>query len=216
MAFKLTSPDKDVIFDKKVIFMKKTLYLMRHGQTLFNRLEKIQGWCDSPLTDLGMKQAQVAKDYFKENKIIFDYAYCSTMERTCDTLEIVTEGKVPYTRTKGLKEFYFGEMEGESQNKNPPFFPYGDYFKQFGGETDREFYERIIGTLSEIMENGDYETILAVSHGVVCYYFLKYWGGIEEEQYKKGINNCGILKFEYENGLFSCVEVINHDFSGLE
>ena len=31
----------------------KTLYLMRHGQTLFNLQHKIQGWCDSPLTENG-------------------------------------------------------------------------------------------------------------------------------------------------------------------
>ena len=37
--------------------MKKTLYLMRHGQTLFNVEHKIQGWCDSPLTEQGIKQA---------------------------------------------------------------------------------------------------------------------------------------------------------------
>ena len=41
--------------------MKKTLYLMRHGQTLFNLQHKIQGWCDSPLTELGIKQAKVAE-----------------------------------------------------------------------------------------------------------------------------------------------------------
>lgn len=40
--------------------MKKTLYLMRHGQTLFNLQKKIQGWCDAPLTEFGIKQAQVA------------------------------------------------------------------------------------------------------------------------------------------------------------
>ena len=34
--------------------MKKTLYLMRHGQTLFNLQHKIQGWCDAPLTPLGI------------------------------------------------------------------------------------------------------------------------------------------------------------------
>ena len=35
--------------------MKKIIYMMRHGQTLFNQLGKIQGWCDSPLTELGIK-----------------------------------------------------------------------------------------------------------------------------------------------------------------
>lgn len=45
--------------------MTKTLYLMRHGQTLFNKRHRIQGWCDAPLTDLGVYQAQVAGYYFK-------------------------------------------------------------------------------------------------------------------------------------------------------
>lgn len=33
----------------------KKLYLMRHGQTLFNQLGKIQGACDSPLTEAGIR-----------------------------------------------------------------------------------------------------------------------------------------------------------------
>ena len=43
--------------------MKKTFYLMRHGQTLFNVRRKIQGACDSPLTNLGIEQAQIAGEY---------------------------------------------------------------------------------------------------------------------------------------------------------
>ena len=79
--------------------MKKTLYLMRHGQTLFNLQHKIQGWCDAPLTPLGIKQAQMAKEYF--TNITLDHAYASTSERASDTLEIITD--MPYTRLKGLK-----------------------------------------------------------------------------------------------------------------
>ena len=51
--------------------MKKTLYLMRHGQTLFNLQHKIQGWCDSPLTELGIKQAKVVGKWFKDHDITF-------------------------------------------------------------------------------------------------------------------------------------------------
>lgn len=53
--------------------MKKTFYLMRHGQTLFNIRRKIQGACDSPLTELGRHQAEVAGQYFKD--IPIDLAY---------------------------------------------------------------------------------------------------------------------------------------------
>ena len=61
--------------------MVKKLYLMRHGQTLFNLQNKIQGWCDSPLTELGQYQAKVAGQYFKDHQITFDHAYCSTSYR---------------------------------------------------------------------------------------------------------------------------------------
>lgn len=31
-------------------------YIIRHGETVFNRKGRIQGWCDSPLTDLGVSR----------------------------------------------------------------------------------------------------------------------------------------------------------------
>ena len=51
--------------------MAKKLYLMRHGQTLFNVRKKIQGASDSPLTEVGIRQAQIAKQYFENNGIVF-------------------------------------------------------------------------------------------------------------------------------------------------
>lgn len=71
----------------------KTLYLMRHGETLFNVQHKIQGWCDSPLTEKGIKQAQKVRDYFSKKGITFDHAYCSTSERCSDTLELIVDAK---------------------------------------------------------------------------------------------------------------------------
>lgn len=50
--------------------MKKTLYLMRHGQTLFNLQHKIQGWCDSPLTELGIKQAESCRKMDLRSQIL--------------------------------------------------------------------------------------------------------------------------------------------------
>lgn len=94
----------------------KTLYLMRHGETMFNVQHKIQGWCDSPLTEKGKQQAIQAGQYFKEHGITFDHAYCSTSERCSDTLELITD--MPYQRLKGLKEMYYGELEGESERLN--------------------------------------------------------------------------------------------------
>lgn len=97
----------------------KTLYMMRHGQTLFNQKRLMQGWCDSPLTELGKRQARCVKEYLENNEIVFDGAYASSSERACDTLEIVTS--LPYQRLKGLKEWNFGIYEGESDDLDPLF-----------------------------------------------------------------------------------------------
>lgn len=78
---------------------------MRHGQTLFNQRKKIQGFCDAPLTELGIKQAKIAGSYFKENNITFDKAYSSTSERACDTLELVTTKE--YNSSKRIKRMEF-------------------------------------------------------------------------------------------------------------
>ena len=115
------------------------LYLMRHGQTLFNVLKRKQGWCDSPLTELGIEQARGAGRWFAEHGVTFDHAYSSTSERAVDTLELVLaesgQGDLAYERVKGLKEWNFGSFEGLTEDVNPPL-PYGDFYVPFGGESE--------------------------------------------------------------------------------
>lgn len=190
--------------------MKKILYLMRHGQTLFNVQHKIQGWCDAPLTDLGMKQAKIAGKYFKDQHITFDHAYSSTSERACDTLEIVTDYQMPYTRVKGLKEWNFGVFEGKDECLNPPL-PYGDFFKGFGGESEMELRERMNQTLTAIMNKEDHHIVLAVSHGAACAQFYRAWEEYAKVKKTERFYNCCILKYEYENGIFTLVDIINRN-----
>lgn len=193
--------------------MKKTLYLMRHGQTLFNVQHKIQGWCDSPLTELGIKQAGVAAKYFEDQGITFDHAYCSTSERASDTLEIVTRHKLPYARFKGLKEWNFGAFEGKDECLNPPL-PYGDFFKTYGGEGEKEFQDRINDTILSLMAQ-DNETVLIVAHGAACAQFARMWQERGPVRYRPGISNCAIFKYLYEDGTFTLTEIVTHDFSNL-
>lgn len=192
----------------------KTIYLLRHGQTLFNVQHKIQGWCDAPLTELGKKQAGVAKAWFEKEGITFDQAFSSTSERCSDTLEIITSQ--PYIRMKGLKEMNFGKYEGEGEYLNPPF-PYNDWFKvHAGGESQEEVGIRMNQAMKDIVENYEFENALVVSHGAACANFIKSHEDTNIKHYQKGIKNCTIFKIEYENGVFSCVDIIVHDFSSIE
>lgn len=186
--------------------MKKTLYLMRHGETLFNVLHKIQGWCDSPLTDHGKQQALAAKQWFENHHITFDHVYSSPSERCCDTLELITNQ--PYRRLKGLKENNYGLLEAESDvlAENDPI-KCETYYLQFGGESSNTVRDRMVKTLTDIMEKDDHHSVLAMSHGGACFNFLKAWQDPSQEL-KKGFGNCCIFIYEYENKQFKLKDVI--------
>lgn len=183
----------------------KTLYLMRHGETLFNRQHKIQGWCDSPLTENGKAQAKKAGEYLKN--IPLDHAYCSTSERCVDTLKLACD--LPYTCTKGLKEQFYGELEGESERLNKHLTPKDceTFYLQFGGESSNTVKDRMMATLTEIMEKEDHHNVLAVSHGGACFNFLR---AVQDpmEELKKGFGNCCIFVYTYDNHQFKLKEVI--------
>lgn len=155
--------------------MKKTLYLMRHGQTLFNLQHKIQGWCDAPLTPLGIKQAQMGK------RILYKYYFwsclCFYFWKSIGYFR--NHYRYALYKIKGLKEWNFGAFEGKDECLNPKL-PYGDFFKQFGGEGELELRERMNKTLTEIISKDDHQVVLAVSHGAACAQFYRAW----EEQCK--------------------------------
>ena len=62
------------------------IFLARHGQTVYNIEKRIQGWSDSPLTDLGINQAKQLGEYLKD--IDFNIAYSSDAKRALETLKL--------------------------------------------------------------------------------------------------------------------------------
>lgn len=91
-----------------------TLYFARHGETLLNTLDHVQGWADSPLTEEGQRIARYLGAGLKD--IPFDSVYSGDSGRQRSTLEIIlqTSGKtrlIP-TELSGLRESFFGSYEG--------------------------------------------------------------------------------------------------------
>lgn len=90
-----------------------TLYIARHGKTVFNSLGKVQGWCDSPLTEEGEDVARNLGKGLRE--INFSAIYTSDLNRTKQTAEILLESQgqanLPIVQMEGLKEACFGSFE---------------------------------------------------------------------------------------------------------
>lgn len=194
--------------------MKKTFYMMRHGQTLFNLRKKIQGDCDSPLTELGINQAKAAGELLKD--IQFDQYYSSTSERASDTLELAVGSDKFYTRLKGLKERSFGLFEGESEDLNPNWHNgYDEVFPLYGGETADETMERVNKTVLEFMKKDNHDTVLATSHSGASFHFMRKWADPALVFDTGGFTNCCILKYEFEDDKFTFIEVLRPDLSAL-
>lgn len=140
--------------------MSGTLYFVRHGRTLFNERHIIQGWVDSPLTPEGEEQASRVGRYFAQCGVTFDHAYASLVARTHQTLERITD--MPFERERGLMEWSFGAFEGE-RTYLMPAWPWGDFFVPFGGEGQLAFRDRIVSTLTQIMQRTGHRSVLVVA-----------------------------------------------------
>lgn len=93
-------------------------YVVRHGQTLFNVMQKVQGWCDTPLTAQGIAGAESLGKGLADTP--FAAAYSSDSGRAAATLDAILEPQVsrpPIVRDARLREWCYGDLEGESGTK---------------------------------------------------------------------------------------------------
>ena len=174
------------------------LYLVRHGQTELNVEHILQGRHDSPLTPLGRDQAERVGRYFKHEHIAFDHAYTSPLGRTRATLACITD--MPATCEDGLAEWGFGSLEGHPNSELPPQ-PWGDFAVPYGGESQTQVHERMVGALTGIMGRPGHECVLAVSHGAVCMEFLEHWGVQAGGLGSDGLpcpGNCSIMHYAFD------------------
>lgn len=188
------------------------LLFVRHGQTEFNVKKRVQGWCDSPLTQVGIKQAGSLINVLNEVDICA--AYSSTLQRCKDTLDIILNDRdiKKYDR-KGLKEIHFGLAEGEPVEK---VFPNGTAdlsgYQDIQGESKQQALKRFKDEVCSIASLYDEGNILIVTHGSILKEFFSYI----DADFKKAarevngsvnklISNCSISIVEYNQENFRLV-----------
>lgn len=93
------------------------LHLVRHGQTYFNRYNRLQGWSNSPLTEAGLADADKAGA--KLSDLTFAAAYCSdttraqeTARRILDLNEAAGHARPQLVDDMHFREQFYGYYEG--------------------------------------------------------------------------------------------------------
>lgn len=147
----------------------------------------MQGWCDSPLTEKGIKDALEAKRFLKD--VAIDRIHTSTSERCVDTALIINEDRnLPVFFEKGLKEVNFGLYEGATIANHREdidlrrFLTYD--WSDIEGENREMSQERVRKTYGKIYnESKDGDIVLIVSHGAVFFHMLRCMFGLNEKIY---------------------------------
>lgn len=104
---------------KSVVSPQKetTFYVVRHGKTLLNEANRVQGWADSPLMPEGISVTKKLGQGLKKENLTFDYAYSSDSGRAQQTSNIIltelNQTKLPLKTSENFREVNFGTFEGE-------------------------------------------------------------------------------------------------------
>lgn len=95
------------------------IYFARHGKTILNTYDRVQGWADSPLTAPGVETARYLGAGLQD--IPFDRYYTSDAGRQRETMQVILreQGKseVKVTELPDLREMFFGGFEGLSNEE---------------------------------------------------------------------------------------------------
>ncbi|MGD9605246.1 MAG: histidine phosphatase family protein [Bacilli bacterium] len=138
--------------------------LIRHGQTNWNKLRRIQGRTDNPLNEQGIIEAQEVANYLLKNDPNWDYLYTSPLARAKETGKIIAETlKLPKPmELSTLTERHFGEFEGTTINDQT--FPTIMKEQVKGLETKVALQKRVLEAIYTIYNNHQNDKILITTH----------------------------------------------------
>ena len=174
------------------------IYFVRHGETVWNKENKICGATDSPLTELGHKQAIATGEKIREMGIKADMILYSPLSRAKDTAIHISEiCGIPLREERRLFEQNFGKYEGTARDGKIFKLEKRNFVQSYeGGESMLRLCQRIYNLLDELSQND--KTYLLVAHNGIARAVNSYFFDMTNESYGDfGIRNCELLEYKF-------------------
>jgi uncharacterized phosphatase len=170
------------------------LYLVRHGETDWNRARRIQGATDIPLNDLGRRQAAEAGDLLARRRV--DRVVASPLSRAAETGSIIAArlGLPEPELVAAVAERRYGDAEGLTGTEVERRFPAGTPVP--GREGRRELLARVLPALVEIGRSVDDGLVVVATHGAVIRAVVTHVAGDDALHLGVPIRNGSIHSFE--------------------
>ncbi len=198
------------------------LYIMRHGETDWNRQGLLQGSVDIPLNENGIALARKTRDGLKSEHVQFNMVFTSPYQRAEKTAEIMIDGAdIPLIRDVRIREMNFGKYEGikvRELGTNPAYIEFNKCFDDpvhYQSEGDAESYEEVFARVDSFLKNtilpleNSCENILVVCHGAVIRAFISIIKGMHLSEYWSGIHqpNCSVNVAKVAGGTITMMEM---------
>ncbi|MCK4648881.1 histidine phosphatase family protein [bacterium] len=181
------------------------IILVRHGQTAWTPVNRIQGWLDIKLNEQGLRQAKRIAKELKRKKL--KAIYSSELSRAYETARIIArthklkvkkninlnelnQGKWQGLLVKEAKDAYkklYRRWEEEPLSVRPP-----------GGESILDLYERALHVLREITKKYPKGRVIIVGHKVI---------NAVIKCYSLGINLSNVWKMLPKEAIWEEIEV---------
>lgn len=190
------------------------LYIIRHGETDWNKEQRLQGRSDIELNAYGIELAELTSEAIKNVK--FDRIYSSPLKRAYTTAKIMRGNRpVEIITDDRLVEMSFGEYEGRVTKTLPDEF--WDFFENpvnFEPVTGGESYEEVIKRAADFVEDiivplsDQVERVLVVAHGALNRGMMLYLNHQGIEDYWSGTfqKNCCVNIYEIKGHDFKLIQ----------
>lgn len=184
---------------------KTTIYLLRHGESEWNILNRVQGQENTSLTERGIEQAKKAAERLVDEDI--DVIYSSDLKRAYDTAKTVGDKlNLEVNKLSSIREINFGIWQGLDLETIKELYR-DDYIlwrtephnlKIKNGETLETVKERSVKDVKKLVEENKGKNILFVSHGTALKTLILGLLDMDISSYCKfTIGNTGITIIEF-------------------
>jgi len=178
------------------------LYIVRHGETDWNREGRVQGHADIPLNENGRRQAAAIAERLRGTTI--DAIYSSDLQRAAATARAIGEAVAAAPiLTPVWREMNVGELEGTKGFEN--LFAKAARSKEpiaKGAETIVALTERVLAGWERICREQDGRSVVLVGHGGTLKGFICHLVGLDPGNIDRLSlrGNCGLSIFEFPCG----------------
>ena len=193
------------------------IYLVRHSETDWNKIGRLQGQSDVPLNEHGIRLARETAAALKS--VPFEAAFSSPLGRAMETARIIMgDRNIPLQTDERLMEMNFGVMEkmdfvtAKKDAAHPMynfFFAPAAYIPPERAESFQQLYDRSGEFLREqiLSLEGKYETVLITGHGAMNRSIVNPLAGVPlEDFWRIHLPNCAVSTLSLEDGKFTVLE----------